>query len=303
MLSFENEIEASRDLIGANAGSLLARERREVFSLHHELRLLAWGGASLLAAAAATFIARNHERIGPLAIAILIGLAAAACYAFAWWRRDRASMIDDYVLLLGALLVSADVGFIESQFHLFEQSWTRHFLILALVHAIAAYKFDSRMVLTLSITALAAWFGVRSEVMDYSSGAQAMRFFAAAAAVLIWTLLDRRFRPSRSFDRTFEHFAANLALVGAMMVVTDDATMWIGVLVAMAFAAAVIYWGVRTDSEPFVLYAIIYAVFAVDRLFFGIVDEEAFRLLFAMMSVIGALVVLFVVHARFRRLE
>jgi hypothetical protein len=303
LLSFESEIEASRDLLGStNADALLARERREVFSLHPELRFLAWAGASLLAAAAATFIARNHERIGPLVIAILIGLAAAACYGFAWWRRDRASMIDDYVLLLGALLLSADVGFIESQFHLFEESWTRHFLILALVHAIAAYKFDSRMVLTLSITSLAAWFRVDVGAIDFSPGAQAMRFFACAGVTLVWTLLDRRFRPLRSFDRTFEHFAANLAFFGAMGLVFENNTRWIGLLLALSIAAIVIVWGLRIGAQPFVLYAIVYAVIAVDSAFFSVIHEDALQMLFAMISVIGALVLLFFVHARFRRL-
>jgi hypothetical protein len=304
VISFEPEIESSRDLLGsATADLLIARERRDVFSLHPELRFLAWAGASLLAAAAATFLANNRERIGPVVIAILIGLASAACYGFALWRRDRAAMIDDYVLLLGALLLSADVAFIESQFHVFDSSWTRHFLILALVHGITAYKLDSRMVLTLSITALAAWFGIEARpAVTFDAGASASRFFLAAGAVLVWTLIDRRFRPSRTFDRTFEHFAANLALLGAMTMVFDASLRTGGVVLALALAALVIVWGMRTDSEPFVLYAIIYAVVAVDVQVIDLVHDDALRLLFAMVSVIAALVLLFVVHARFRRL-
>ena len=34
---------------------------------------------------------------------LIIGLAAAACYAFVYRRRKLESMLDDYVLLLGAL--------------------------------------------------------------------------------------------------------------------------------------------------------------------------------------------------------
>lgn len=302
MISFENEIEASRDLIGANTDLLLARERREVFSLHPEIRFLAWAGASLIAAAAGVFIANNRERIGPVIIAILIGIAAAACYGFAWWRRDRESLINDYVLLLGALLLSADVGFIESQFHLFEQSWTRHFLILALIHGITAYKFDSRMVLTLSITALAAWFGVRTTAdIIPDASATASHLFMAAGAVLIWTLLDRRFRASRTFDRTFEHFIANLALIGAMTLVFDNEYRMAGVVLALVVAGIVIAWGVRIDHEPFVLYAILYGVVAVDALIIDVLEDDALQILFVMFSVIAALVLLFVAHARFRR--
>lgn len=310
MISFENEVESSRDLIGARTDLLLARERREVFSLHPEIRFLAWAGAMLLAAAAATFIANNRERIGPLVIAIVIGLAAAACYGFAWWRRrsrdsshiDDSSLVDDYVLLLGALLLSADVGFIESQFHLFEDSWTRHFLILALVHGITAYRFDSRMVLTLSIAALAAWFGIEERDLVFSSSGTAADLFAAAVAVLAWTLLDRRFRPSRTFDRTFEHFIANLALAGGVTLVFDPETIYGGVALTLLLVALVIAWGLRTEAEPFVLYAIVYGVIAVDSLVFDLVRDEPLRLLFAIVSVIAALVLLLLAHARFRRL-
>ena len=47
------------------------------------------------------------------------------------WRRraGRTHLADDYVLLLAALLASADIGYIESQFHLLGPVWQRHFLL------------------------------------------------------------------------------------------------------------------------------------------------------------------------------
>lgn len=304
MLSFERELERFRDLL-PDADRLLARERREVFSVYPEVRLLAWGGALLVATAAGILLKNNLERIGPVALAVAIGLAAAACYAWVFWRRERASVVDDYILLLGALLVSADVGFIESQFHIFDQNWPRHFLLLALVHGAVAYRFDSKMVLSLSIAAMAAWLGIEQRQFDGPGGAEVVslswRAFVCAGLVIVWTLLDRRFRRERTFDRVFEHFAANLALWGGFVLLFENETRLLGTLLMLVVAAAVIVWGFRIHSEPFVLYAYVYAVIAVDVLVVDFIDDAEGGLFFVVISMIGAIAGLFALHRHFRQ--
>jgi hypothetical protein len=56
----------------------------------------------------------------------------------------------------------------------------------------------------------------------------------------------------------------------------------------------------RTRRELFVLYAFLYAVFAVDVLFAHLVEIDVFIYLFIVLSVIGAIVALFAIHARMR---
>ncbi len=298
MLSYEPELEELRPLLGdTSTDALIARERREVFSVHPELRIVSWGGAMLLATAAGLVLKNNLERIGPLALALLIGVAAAACYAFVWWRRARASVVHDYVLLLAALLVSADVAFIESQFHLLGNAWHRHFLILAIVHGVTAYLFRSRLVLSLSIVAVTAWLGVR-ETPFRNGGDYAMRAFACAALLMMWRSAHLRFGATRGdFAPALEHFAANVAFAGSIALMFEDRTRPAGCLLALIIAAAVTFWGVRTKRETFVLYAFLYAVLAVNVLFAWIVDDEV-MFLFVILSVIGAIVALFAIHAR-----
>jgi hypothetical protein len=300
MLSYEPELERLRPILGdTRTEALLAHDRREVFSLHPELRILGWSGAMLLATAAGIVLKNNLDRIGPLALSLLIGVAAAACYAFVWSRRARAGVVDDYILLLGALLVSADVAFIESQFHLLGNAWHRHFLILAIVHGVTAYLFRSRIVLSLSITAVAAWLGVRdtpfAKPTDY-----AIRAFACAALLLAWRGAHQRFDRTREFAPSLEHFAANVAFAGSIALMFDDGTRVIGCLAALAIAAAVVAWGVRMRREMFVLYAFLYAVLAIDVLFAEVVGEEALTFLFVVLSIIGAIACLFAIHARVR---
>src|SRR5437588_3051224 len=177
-------------------GALIARERRDAVSIYPELRILTWAGVMLISTGVGVYITKHLDDIGPLAIAAAIGLAAAACYAWAYWKRSRtASLADDYVLLLAALLASADVGYIEHHYHLLGNSWPRHFLLLAILHAATAYFFQSRLVLSLSVASLAAWLGIERRSVDAifeAPVATAGRAFVCAAIVVAWRFIDRK---------------------------------------------------------------------------------------------------------------
>src|SRR6185369_11173286 len=109
VISYESEIEAA-PLSPETAARLIAIQRREVFSLFPEVRALAWLGAMLVAGGVGVLLSHHLQQIGPVTIAIVIAMVAACCYAWAWLRRERVSLIDDSILLLGGMLVSADAG-------------------------------------------------------------------------------------------------------------------------------------------------------------------------------------------------
>jgi len=309
VLSLESEIEQLRSILGdARADALIARERREVFSLYPELRIAAWAGAMLLATAAGIVLENNLDRIGPVALAMLMALAATACYMWVWWRRTRATIADDYVLLLGALLLSGDFAFIETQFHPLDHAWPRHFLILAVLHGGGAYAYRSRMLLSLSISALAAWMGIeRSELMF--SGDFTPRAFVTAGLVLVWRELHRRVILSREdgegspssltpFLRVFEHFAANLTLWGSLSLLREDETFYLGCVLAFAIALLVIWWGFRQRAESFVLYGFIYALIAADAPLFKHLEDTRLALA-VFVSMIAGVVILIFLRKRF----
>src|ERR1043166_9591699 len=66
-----------------DTGVLIARERREAVNIYPELRVLTWAGVMLISWGVGLFVAKHLDDIGPLAIATVIGLAAAACYGWA----------------------------------------------------------------------------------------------------------------------------------------------------------------------------------------------------------------------------
>jgi hypothetical protein len=307
MFSVAREIEALSDS-GAVAAEvalpLIAREKREVVSVYAELRFLTWAGVMLIVTGVGVLVKNHLDEIGPLAIAIGIGAAAAACYAWAAYKRKRAvSLVDDYVLLLAALLLSADLGYIERTWHLLGANWKEHLLVLAIIHGVTAYIFNSRLVLSVSLTSLAAYLGVQRSLDAFSSSSRdlALRGFICAAIVLAWRFLDDRYRKESTFTPVFDHYAANLAFWSSLILSADSDLRLLGCAIALGLAALSAMYGVKTRSEMFLIYAAIYGVIALDVAAFDLVSGLA--PFFIMMSSMVAIVSLFVIHAKMRKEE
>jgi hypothetical protein len=300
VISLEPELTALPD-----TGVLIARERREAVSIYPELRILTWAGVMLISTGVGVYITKHLDDIGPLAIAAVIGLAAAACYAWAYWKRSRkAALIDDYVLLLAALLASADIGYIEHHYHLLGNSWPRHFLFLAILHGVTAYFFQSRLVLSLSVASLAAWLGIERRSVDTffdSPASTASRAFACAAIVVAWRLIDRKLRPATTFSSLFDHAAANLAFWGSLILAFKDDTRLLGCAITIVLAAAAMLYAKRTREGTFVIYAWVYGTIAIDVAVCNAIHDEIFITFYLLVSTIAAIAGLFLSHARLRR--
>jgi len=275
---------------------LIAEERREVFSLFGELRAASYLAVLLITTGVGIVIKNNADRIGPMTIIAVLLLAAAGCYWFALRKRER-SIVGDYILLLGALLVSAAVGYAESQFHLLGANWSRHLLLLALLHGATAYLFDSRLVLSAALTSFAAWFGIE-RTLDFSANFGTKAILCAAAVVVL--RLANRHRP---FDEVYEHFAALLALAAGLSWTFEDRFRWIGVLVVLAVAAVLIVRGLRIRSEAFIVYAILAATVAIDVGVLSALDRNTTVVLaplFLLVTTPAMIVVLFVIHKKMK---
>lgn len=150
------------------APRLLRVARGELVSVHGELRALLYLGVLLVTGGVGLLVKENLDRIGPLAIAVALGLAAAVALVwvvrvappFSWREVPSPNLGFDYILLLGVLLAAADLAYVEVKFTPLGASWTWHLLIVAALTALAAFRFDSRVVFSLSLSSFAAWRGV-----------------------------------------------------------------------------------------------------------------------------------------------
>ena len=92
---------------------------------------------------------------------------------FSWEATESPHVAVDYLLLLAMLLIAADLGYLESQFRWLGPNWGYHLLAVSILYFLAAYRFDSRAVLTLALTSFAAWRGVEAAFPFAGGGAQA----------------------------------------------------------------------------------------------------------------------------------
>jgi hypothetical protein len=300
VLSLEPElVELQRR--GESCSPLIAIERGEIFPIGLELRAAAYVAVAMIIGGIGTFIAKNLDRIGPLAISIALGLAAAICYIpaiRALRRNEPRTPVGEYVLLLGALLLAADLGFIEKMFHPLGGLWTLQLLFIAFVHAAGAYVFNSKLLLSASLASLASWFGFQAGLdpifADSTSVSVASSGLAAAMAIGIWRAINSRFPRYRAFAGTFDFFIANVALISAIILASSSDTRTLGLLLAFVFAAGAIVRGVVTREISFVVYGIVYGVIAVGIAAIQLNSGVAFFLAILIASIAGALTLWFV---------
>lgn len=249
------------------ATAAAALESGRVFTLHRELLLALHAGILAIAAGAGLLVHRHFDRIGPVALLAGLLAAAVACLAFAAHdarRRGARTLAGDYVLLLGALLLTTAAGFGEVQFRWLGGNWPHHLLLLAVMHGTIAYSLDSRLVLSVGLAAFAAWMGVEAHPGDLWLPSRLLGSLGPAAlacATLIVTARALHQRWSRrDFADVYDHFAANLAFWGALAMVRMPGTRWWGAVLLLGLCVLVGYRGYARGRESFVLYAVGYGV-------------------------------------------
>jgi hypothetical protein len=276
-----------------------------------EVRFALYAAVAAITAGIGILVKQNLDHIGPLTLIIILALAAALCYANAIrtrLRHEERSIGGDYVLLLGALIMSADLGYMETQFHWFGPHWSWYLLILAALHAATAYALDSRLVLSVSLTSLAGWFGVDGHIADLlqlrsslrSSGIDAM---ICASVMIIWREINDRLGRAPHFNDVFEHFAANLAFWGALALCISPDPKSAAVLVLIVLAAVSIHHGLRIRREAFIVYGVGYTALGLCIVESQMVRETVIAAMLALGTVIAALILLWQFHQRMRASE
>jgi hypothetical protein len=244
-------------LSDTQAARLLPVARRELVSVRLELRTLLYAGVLLAVSGVGLVLKENHERIGPSAIASLLGAAALACFAyvfrrsppFSWGASASPHVAADYVLLLGVLLVGSDLVYLEMQFRFLGANWTTHLLVLSLIALAAAYRFDSRVVLSLALSSFAAWRGLSTPLESvFSDRPQSMRANAlgCGALFLAAALVSVRARKKAHFEAVYSAFGWLLLFSGLLSGALQAGKQWpLWDLAACLAAAAVVAFAFR----------------------------------------------------------
>jgi hypothetical protein len=288
--------------------------RGELVSVRAELRAALYLGVLLLVSGVGLFLKENVDRIGPSAIAGAVGLAAGSCLAWAWRKAAPPSWGEaapahaafDYVLLLGALLAAADLAWVEAQTRLLGPAWPLHLLVVALFYGALAYRFDSRMLLSLALASFAAWRGLALSVAHASLGegdVARLRWEALATGALFAAVGIAAARAGKKahFEDVWVNAGA-LLVFGGLLSGVFTAPDWPGwlvalLLVAAAVAAAAYRWKRTLPFAQAVLAAYLGLMRAV---FSG--GGGGFEARFLLMAMLGgaALATIFFAHRRMR---
>ena len=306
--------------------TLLGRvARRELVSVRFEIRALLYGGILLLTSGVGVLIAAHHERIGPLALSIAIGLAAGGCLAwvarvappFAWGEVPSPSLAFDYVLLLGLLFFAADLAYVEAQFAMLGPRWPHHLLVVGAAYLVAAYRWDSRTVLGLALSALAAWRGVTvtlglglaspGRMLSVAPGAEPAALRASAVVVgvlyLAAAVLSVRLGRKAHFEAVYAPVGLILLLGALLSGALDDQAAWPAWLASLLVVAGLVAWVSVQRSRS------LYFALAVGAAYAGLLRplfapfrhrESGLPFLLAALLGVGALVLVFTAHRRMR---
>ncbi len=299
------------------AARLLRPARGELVSVRAELRALFYLGAIAVAGGVALLLRQNLDRIGPAAIAAAVALAAAACLAwverrsppFSWAEAPSPHLAFDYILLLGMLLLAADLAFVEVKFAALGESWPWHLLLVSLLYAAAALRYDSRLLFSLALGAFAAWRGVAvglgtAESWVWSGVESAVRINALGIGVLFLGLgaALRRARRKPHFAPVATWLGWLLALGGLFAgAVARGGNWFVWALGLCATGAGLAAGAYRARRFGLLALGVAAAYVGVTRFVVEVFDD-AFQLgcLWLAASSVGVVLLLLLLHRRLR---
>lgn len=285
--------------------------RQDRLSLFVEISALLYIGVlSVVGGLVWTF--RDHVvNLGDAVVLSILGLLIAVSFYYCFSRGvpydhdevDSPSMIFDYVLYFGCLVLSATLAFIETRFAIF-QGWSTHLFIASVVFGLLAYRFDNRFVLSLAISTLAGYLGLKIDAFDLAD-TDLLRFTALAFGGVLGGLGVWLFRQGIKphFLDTYVHIGANVVLMATSSGVLEPYTgpLYLGALLALGGAA--IYLGVRFNRFAFVAYGTLYGYGAISARLLDSIGRPEIALWYFVIT--GTLVVigLTIVARRFARDE
>jgi hypothetical protein len=290
---------------------LVSYVRHERFSVFVELSALLYLGVlSIIAGLTWTF--RDYiDRLGDVAILSILMILMAVSFGYCFIKTrpysndevESPTFAFDYVLYFGCLVFSSTLAFIQTRFAIFH-GWDAHLLIASLVFGVLAYRFDNRFVLSLALSTLAGYLGLRFDLFD-SMRNDTLRilgmFYGAFLLGVGWLLYRARIK--RHFFDVYLQLGANAILLANAHGAIDGPFRNGYLLLLLMLAAVSIVLGIRYRRFAFVLYGTLYGYFGLTVRVLDTVRSGTVGLLWLVVTGTIVLLTLVVVARRFGREE
>lgn len=283
-------------------------EAEKPFAVRRELKALMYLGAILVAAGLAATVKKYFDLLGPWSVLggllALFGASVAYCFSrgapFARKQVASPTLLFDYVLYVGCVAWGLAAAYAETHFHIFGGAWKANFLISSALFFFLAYHFDNRLVLSLGLSSLAAWFGLELQSF-YANFYESHRLFALVFGTLagLAAYFSADWDVKSHFQDVYGNFAGLFILTALLSgaVAEGPSLYFVGLVAACGVTAA---HAVSSRKYFYMVYAVLYGYAGVSFVFLRNVRDTGSILLYFMVSSLGVGVGLFVLARRFK---
>jgi hypothetical protein len=298
---------------GAQCDVLSALTRKDRFSVFVELNTLLYLGVLSFVAGVGWMVATYSARLGDAAI--LSALTFVFCWSlyycfaralpYSHHQVEHPGLAFDYVLYLGCLVFAIELGYLDARIHPFQHDWDNSLLLASAVFFALAYRFDNRFVLSLALSSLAGWFGVRVSRFGLVPGASLRVYALAYGGVVAVAGTTLHFAGiKKHFLEAYLHIAANVLFISLLSGVGwRDAEGLLYVLALLGLAALAIVKGVQFRRFAFVVYGVVFGYAGISFRLLRDIGSFAQALAYLVGSGTIVIVTLVVLARRFGRDE
>ena len=207
--------------------SIQSGEINRPVSLAWELKTLMYCGVLSLSTGLGILIYKNLDSIGHLAIVISIAVAMLLCFAwcykktapFTFQKSSSDNLLQDYILLLGCMLMFIFLGYLHMQYNVFGNRWGMATFIPMIILFIAAYYFDHLGVLSMAVINLAAWAGITVTPMhllknnNFSNERIILTGIFLGLLLIVLSLASKIKDIKKHFAFTYKNFGVHLLFI------------------------------------------------------------------------------------------
>ncbi|WP_035676778.1 DUF2157 domain-containing protein [Flavobacterium limnosediminis] len=256
-----------------------------IFSLNTELLFLLYLSVLLFTGGVGTLVYKNIDSIGHMAILAVNFALMVVCFYFSFKKSKGFSKeevlfenpIYDYLVLTGSILCCIFIGYLQYQYTVFGSDFGLVSLFSAVICFGIAYYFDSRMVLSMAITALAAFVGITItpktvfENEIYSNPTLSYYGLVLGVLLILWTIYSTRVNLKKHFYFVYYTFAQHLVGLCCIAGLLED--HWSFFVPMMAGA---VYYFYRISHQlkatSFFVFSLIYGYVGLNILLFKLMD-------------------------------
>ena len=240
--------------------------RKERFSIFFELNALLYAGVLSLVAGLGWTFQTHFAALGDIFIVLVLSLSLAGslyyCFsrapAFSTQEVESPNFIFDYVIYVACLLLSLELSYIEFRFEWLRDAWDNYLLLSSAVFFVLAYRFDNRFVLSLALSSLAGWFGLKMSRFGIVSS-EPLRLSGLAYGAIVSFAGSFMYRQGikKHFLETYLHIAANVIFIALLSGLLGDAAVPY-LLVLLILSGTAIVLAVRFKRFAFVVYGTVF---------------------------------------------